>query len=106
MAVSIATIPEFRRTFELTILSLEKYQFIGGPVFNENYTLSENRLWLSANPVVLDFLMWRRMNEARSRRGYEQILPEPALFASASRGEYSLGSCVFGDLKLIRVDAR
>lgn len=104
MAVSIATIPEFRKTFELTILSLEKYQFIGGPSFNENYTLSENRIWLSANPVILDFLMWQRMNSARSRNGYALILPEPPLFLSASRGAYSLGSCVFSDLELIRVE--
>lgn len=104
MAVSMATIPEVRKKFELTILSLEKYQFIGGPVFNENYTLSEKQIWLSANPVVLDFLMWRRMNTARMSRGFAQILPEPPLFASASKGAHSLGTCIPSELKLIRVD--
>lgn len=104
MAVSIATIPELRKKFELTILSLEKYQFIGGPAFNANYTLSENQVWLSANPVVLDFLMWQRMNAARSARGFALILPEPPLFASASKGAHSLGTCIPSELKLIRVD--
>lgn len=103
MAVSIATIPEVRKKFELTILSLEKYQFIGGPAFNENYTHSENQIWLSANPVILDFLMWQRMNTARSAQGFEPILPEPPLFSTASKGAHSLGTCIPSELKLIRV---
>lgn len=105
MAVSVATIPELRAKFELSILSLEKYQFIGGPVFNENYTYSENRIWMSANPVILDFLVWQRMNRARASRGFEPIFPEPPLFSSASKGEHSLGSCMTSDLRLVRVSA-
>lgn len=105
MAVSIATIPELRAKFELSILSLEKYQFIGGPVFNENYTLSEKQIWMSANPVILDFLMWQRMNRARAARGFEAIFPEPPLFSSASKGEHSLGSCMTSELELVRVPA-
>lgn len=105
MAVSIATIPELRAKFELSILSLEKYQFIGGPVFNENYTLSEKQIWMSANPVILDFLMWQRMNRARASRGFNPIFPEPPLFSTASKGEYSLGSCMTSELSLVRVPA-
>ncbi len=101
MAVSVATIPEFRERFELTILSLEKFQFIGGPIYNENYTASEKLIWLSANPVILDFLMWQRMNLQRKNRGFEMILPEPPLFVSAGKGENSLGSCVFSELELV-----
>lgn len=103
MAVSIATIPEVRAKFELSILSLEKYQFIGGPVFNENYTLSEKQIWMSANPVILDFLIWQRMNRARTARGFDPIFPEPPLFSSASKGEYSLGTCMISELDLVRV---
>lgn len=106
MAVSIATIPELRAKFELSILSLEKYQFIGGPVFNENYTLSEKQIWMSANPVILDFLIWQRMNRARTARGFEPIFPEPPLFSSAGKGEHSLGSCMTSELNLVRVPAK
>lgn len=105
MAVSVATIPEFRAKFELSVLSLEKYQFIGGPVFNENYTLSENRIWMSANPVILDFLVWQRMNQARTSRGFPAIFPEPPLFSSTSKSEYSLGSCMTSELRLVNVPA-
>lgn len=106
MAVSIATIPEFKKKFELTILSLEKYQFVGGPVFNENYTLSEKEIWLSANPVILDYLMWMRLNTARQKRKFDLILPEPPVFYMASKGATSLGSCASADLKLIKLEEK
>ncbi len=102
-AVSIATIPEFKATFELTVLSLEKYQFIGGANFNENYTASEKHLWLSANPVILDYLLWQRMNALRVKRGFDPILPEPVVFAMASKGSVSLGSCVSAEITLVKL---
>lgn len=102
-AVSIATIPEFKAKFELTLLSLEKYQFIGGPNFYAEYTTSENRLWMSANPVVLDYLLWQRMNTLRTARGFDPILPEPPVFAMASKGSVSLGSCVNSDITLVKL---
>lgn len=105
-AVSVAAIPEFRATFELTLLSLEKYQFIGGPNFYAEYVASEKRLWLSANPVILDYLLWRRMNAMRTRRGFEPILPEPPCFAMASRGAAALGSCISSEITLVGVPAK
>lgn len=104
--VSVAAIPEFRATFELTLLSLEKYQFIGGPNFYAEYVASEPQLWLSANPVILDYLLWRRMNEMRKHRGFDPILPEPPCFAMASRGSAALGSCISSEITLIRVPAK
>lgn len=104
-AVSIATIPEFRATFELTLLSLEKYQFIGGPNFYAEYTASEKRLWLSANPVILDYLLWQRMNAQRVKRGFEPILPEPPVLSMASKSSASLGSCVSEEITLVKVPA-
>ncbi|MCR5184362.1 MAG: DUF362 domain-containing protein [Opitutales bacterium] len=102
MVYTVATTPELRDKCELSILSLEKYQFIGGPAFNANYAVSEKSLWLSANPVVLDFIMWQRVNAARQKRGFELILPEPPVFALASKGEKSLGSCVPEEINLVR----
>ena len=102
-AVGVATIPEFKAKFELTLLSLEKFQFIGGPKFYAQYTASEKHLWLSANPVILDYLMWLRMNACRTKRGFEPILPEPSVFAMASRGSVSLGSCVSSEITLVKL---
>lgn len=105
MVCAVATTPELREKYEFSILTLEKYQFIGGNTFSENYSLSEKSLWLSANPVVLDFIMWQRMNKARQNRGFDLILPEPSVFSQASRGEKSLGTCVPENIKLVNVDS-
>jgi len=103
MAVNIAAIPEFRATFEFSLLSLEKYQFIGGQKFSAAYTASEKRLWLSANPIILDYLMWLRMNAQRIKRGFSPILPEPPVFAMASKSTAALGSCVGSELTLVEL---
>ena len=57
----------------LTLTSLKLYQFIGGPYFNSLYTVSEPRLLMSADPVVLDAMMVDRINEARKKTGFAPI---------------------------------
>lgn len=69
----MAAIPELREGWALTLVSLQLYQFIGGPYFNSLYTLSEPKLWASADPVLLDSLMLDKMNAARKRTGFPPI---------------------------------
>jgi hypothetical protein len=69
----MAAIPELRSSWIFSIVSLERYQFIGGPYFNSLYTLSEPRLWLSADPVMLDALMLQRINRGRLHAGFKEI---------------------------------
>ncbi len=72
-ASEVAAIPELAASLAVTILPLERYQFIGGPVFNSLYTRSEDLLWMSVNPVVLDALALGRLNKYRREEGFRPI---------------------------------
>jgi hypothetical protein len=69
----MSAIPELRQTWVCTIASLEEYQFIGGPYFNSLYTVSEPRVWLSNDPVIMDSLMRDRIDLWRRKEGFDPI---------------------------------
>jgi hypothetical protein len=81
----IAAIPELQDNWACTIMTLQAYQFIGGPVFNAHYTLSEPRLWLAADPLILDALMLRRVNAARRALRFP-LLPHVLPFLEYAAG--------------------
>lgn len=76
----IAAVPEYKATWRLNIVSLETYQFIGGPRFNAHYTRSEPLVWMSSNAVALDYAMLHRMNARRLETGMPLIEPDPLVF--------------------------
>ena len=102
-AVEIASIPELKKTFLLSILSLQRYQYIGGPRFDANYCISEKEVWLSANPLILDFLMMQRMNAARKKKDFPLIEPEPPMFVTGNTPPFALGSCVPSQITVVPV---
>ena len=79
-ATEIAAIPELSQSCVLTLLSLEKYQFIGGPNFHSLYTSFEPELCLSTNMVLLDHYVTRKMNVERRNRRFEEIPLDGPLF--------------------------
>ena len=87
----IAAIPELEEGLVLNFVSLERYQFIGGPFFNSIYTRSEPRLWMSSDPVALDRMLYDRMNAMRVLEGFPEIEPVPRQLpfaASLGLGEF------------------
>ena len=97
----IAAIPEFRSTWSFNIVSLRKYQYIGGPKYNAAYTRSEPLLWLSADPVALDRLLVERINRARQQEGFPLVQPMPLQIgyaASLGVGQAILDAIVVVDV--------
>ncbi len=66
----IAAIPELKSGWVFSIITLERFQYMGGPVFNSLYTRSEPLLLMSVNPVILDVLMLNRINHYRNESGF------------------------------------
>ncbi len=78
-AAEVCAIPELRDSNIFTILSYEKGQFVGGALFNSRCTFSEKSIYLSANPVALDYISWMTLNKYRRSFGFSPIDPMPAL---------------------------
>lgn len=97
----IAAIPELSERMLLHFVSLEHYQYIGGPKFNSLYTHSEALLWMSSDPVAIDRLLFDRINGLRRNNGFPEIEPLPQQFPFAA----SLGLGVFEEslLKIERI---
>jgi hypothetical protein len=97
----MSSIAELRATWMFTLVSLERYQFIGGPFFNSLYTVSEPVLWLSTDPVLLDSLMLARINKWRKRTGFQPISDEIRTLDFAE--QLGVGSTKIETAKIIHV---
>ena len=76
-AAEVYAIPELRESNLFTIISYEHGQFVGGAVFNARFSFSENMLYLSTNPVVLDYMAWQTINKYRRANRFKTIENEP-----------------------------
>src|SRR5690606_30380560 len=72
-AAEIAAIPELQRGWVLTILPLYQYQYIGGPSFNANYLGGQSRILASIDPVALDAMALKFINDARKKAGFDEL---------------------------------
>lgn len=98
----MAAIPELRERWALTIASLERYQFIGGPAFNSLYTVSEPRVWGSVDPVAMDAQMLQRINTHRNRAGFQSLPDDRRLLEFSQQlgvGNYDLRSVIWRQLR-------
>ncbi len=77
----MGAIPELRETWALNIASLERFQYVGGPIFNSLYTVSEPSILLSDNPVLLDSVMRERINRHRRENGFAPLPRELKILA-------------------------
>jgi len=77
----MGAVPELRETWALNIVSLQRFQYVGGPIFNSMYTVSEPLVMLSDNPVLLDSIMRERINQYRTKNGFAPLPQELKILA-------------------------
>lgn len=97
----IAAIPELNERMVLHFISLDRYQYIGGPLFKSRYSRSEPLLWMSSDPVAIDRLLCDKINKHRRLDGFPEISPLPRQLPFAA----SLGLGVFekSRIRLLRL---
>ena len=106
-AVEMCAAPELDRRRVLNLVSLERYQIRGGPLFDAGWCRSEKLLYASANAVILDYLAFSKIRARRSTEGTaDKDTSEPPLFQAATSGGLHLGSARPGDITLVRLPAR
>ena len=98
----MAAIPELREGWVLNLVSLQLYQFIGGPYFNSLYTATEPRLLMSADPVVLDALMLEKINGVRKRNGFDPVTEDEARMLDFAQ-QLGVGSTDTAHVKWIKL---
>jgi len=100
----MSAIPELRETWMFTLASLERFQYIGGPFFNSLYSASAPLLWLSTDPVLMDALMRKRIDDLRRRNGFEPISEEIRTLEFAET--LGVGSTAVAAAQIIDVNGR
>lgn len=106
-AVEMCAAPELDRRRILSLVSLERFQVRGGPLFDAGWCRSEKVLYASANPVILDYLALSKIRAVRAAEGAaDKDASEPPLFQAATSGGVRLGSARPGDITLVRLPAR
>ena len=68
-AVEMLAIPELWEKRLFSVLDLSKLQIAGGPSLNFEFTRSSSNLYLSKNPVFLDYLGMKWIGEERKKAG-------------------------------------
>lgn len=95
----VAAIPELYDSLLFTIMTFERMQYVGGPIFNASLTASSREILLSANPVILDYIAFDFINTSRASRGFKPITPLPRIFEYCEQME--LGSYDISKMKRV-----
>ena len=97
----IAAIPELNRSLAFSIVSLERLQYMGGPIFNSSYVRTFNEIYLSSNAVALDRIFLEKINRARETMGFTPVSPMPPVFEYAK--SLQLGDFEYGSFEIVQI---
>lgn len=92
-AAQIFAIQELKDKFLFTITTLEHFQYCDSLQYNENYTCSSPHVLLSSDPIALDSLCLKVLNNTKKIYKFRFIHNQPAIFRYAE--ELGVGNSHF-----------
>jgi uncharacterized protein (DUF362 family) len=91
----VYALPEIRRKVRLTICDGITAQYEGGPSYMPQWTWPFNGLLVARDPVALDTVGWRIIEEKRAEKGMKSLKAagrEPRYIATAAGAPHRLGT--------------
>lgn len=99
-------LPAIRRKIRLTICDGTTAQYEGGPSYMPQWSWPFNGLLVARDPVALDFVGWKLIEEERARQGLKSLEAsgrKPNYIATAADASHRLGTCDPGLIQKLEV---
>jgi uncharacterized protein (DUF362 family) len=98
-------LPGVKEKIRINICEAIDAQYHGGPSYMPQWIWPFNGIMLSEDPVALDFIGWRTLEEKRKKAGYqslEQENREPLYIFTAADSEHRLGNASLDRINVIK----
>jgi hypothetical protein len=95
-------LPQIREKFRLTLCDALRVQYHGGPAFKSQWVENYGGILASFDPVALDFVAWRLLDEIRKAHGSSSLQQEdrtPLYILTAGDRMHRLGKCKESDIE-------
>jgi Domain of unknown function (DUF362) len=95
-------LPQIREKFRLTLCDALRVQYHGGPAFKSQWVENYGGILASFDPVALDFVAWRLLDEIRKAHGLSSLQQEdrtPLYILTAGDRMHRLGKCKESDIE-------
>jgi uncharacterized protein (DUF362 family) len=99
-------LPQIRQKFRLTLCDALRVQCHGGPAFKSQWMENYRGILASFDPVALDFVGWRLLDQIRKAHGLSSLQEEdraPLYILTAGDATHRLGKCKESDIELVQL---
>jgi hypothetical protein len=99
-------LPQIRERFRLTLGEALRVQYHGGPAFKSQWIENYQGILISRDPVALDFVAWRLLDQIRRAHGLPSLAQEgraPTYILTAGDAAHRLGNCRESDIEVLEL---
>ena len=102
----VNSLPEIRGKTRLIVLDaiFGQYKWVNGP--NQSHVARVNRVLVSGDPVAIDALGWRMIEQLRTQHGLPPVDPQPAYIAKAAVLGLGVADPALIELKQLTLSSR